>query len=76
MKRVYELYPNKKGYLFLMDDDFLKVWELENFDFTIPWFNHYFIRNDKFDKLSYLKASLSKFSHIELIFCFKIFEHL
>jgi hypothetical protein len=56
IKRVYELYPNKKGYLFLMDDDFLKVWELENLDFNIPWFYHFFIRHDKFVKPTYMKA--------------------
>ena len=53
VKRVYELYPNKKGYLFLMDDDFLKVWELENFDFNIPWFYSFFKRYGKFYKKSY-----------------------
>ena len=44
VKRVYEKYPNKKGYLFLMDDNFLKVWELENFDFNIPWFYHFLLK--------------------------------
>ena len=56
IKRVYELYPNKRGYLFLMDDDFLKVWELDNLDFNIPWFYHFFIRFRNFDKLTYVKA--------------------
>lgn len=56
IKRVYKKYPNYKGYLFLMDDNFLKVWELENLDFSIPWFYHFFLRNAEFDKLSYLKA--------------------
>jgi hypothetical protein len=56
MKRVYELYPNKKGYLFLMDDDYLKVWELENLDFDIPWFYHFFIRNRRFYDQTYSRA--------------------
>ena len=53
IKRVYKLYPNKRGYLFLMDDNFLKVWELENLDFNIPWFYHFFVRNDRFFRRSY-----------------------
>ena len=56
LKKVYELYPNKKGYLFLMDDNYLKVWELENLDFNIPWFYHYFIRNKNFINKSYMKT--------------------
>ena len=56
VKKVYQKYPNYEGYLFLMDDNFLKVWELENLDFSIPWLYHFFIRNSEFHKLSYLKA--------------------
>ena len=56
IKRVYELYPNKRGYLFLMDDDFLKVWELENLDFNIPWFYHFFIRFGRFHDPTYIKT--------------------
>lgn len=56
VKKVYEKYPNYKGYLFLMDDNFLKVWELENLDFSIPWFYHFFVRNSEFQRLSYLRA--------------------
>ena len=37
LKRVYEKYPSYKGYLFVMDDAFIKVWELINLDFDIPW---------------------------------------
>ena len=36
-KIIYKKYPNFKGYLFINDDDFMKVWELENLDFNIPW---------------------------------------
>ena len=53
IKRIYESYPNFKGYLFLMDDDFLKVWELEYFDLNIPWFYHFFLKEDNFRKKSY-----------------------
>jgi hypothetical protein len=56
IEKVYVRYPNKSGYLFLMDDNFLKVWELENFDFTIPWFNSFFIKKRQFDDRSYIKA--------------------
>ena len=65
IKRVYELYPNKKGYLFLMDDNFLKVWELENLDFNIPWFYHFFVRHDNFDKGSYVKAKILLDIHLD-----------
>ena len=37
MERVYAKYPSYKGYLFVMDDAFIKVWELENLNFSIPW---------------------------------------
>ena len=36
-KKFYEEYSNYKGYLFINDDLFMKVWELDNFDFNIPW---------------------------------------
>ena len=39
-----------------MDDDFLKVWELENLDFNIPWFYHFFIRFGRFHEATYIKA--------------------
>ena len=65
IKRVYELYPNKRGYLFLMDDDFLKVWELDNFDFNVPWFYHFFVRNGKFYRTSYKKAKTILDIHLD-----------
>ena len=37
-KKIYENYPTFKGYLFINDDDYMKVWELDNLDFSIPWF--------------------------------------
>ena len=38
MIKVYKKFPHMKGYLFLNDDNFMKVWELEYLDFNIPWF--------------------------------------
>ena len=38
-RNVYNIYPNMKGYLFLNDDVFMKPWDLEMFDFNIPWMN-------------------------------------
>ena len=35
--QAYTKFPNYKGYLFINDDVFVKVWELENLDFKIPW---------------------------------------
>ena len=58
IKTVYELYPKKRGYLFLMDDNYLKVWELDNFDFSIPWFYHYFLRFDGFDEITYVNTKI------------------
>ena len=37
LKKIYNKYPNFKGYLFINDDDFIKIWELDNLDFNIPW---------------------------------------
>ena len=35
--KIYEKYPDYKGYLFTNDDVFMKIWELKNLDFNIPW---------------------------------------
>ena len=40
-KKVYQKYPKYKGYLYINDDLFLKFWELQNFNFSIPWLNEY-----------------------------------
>lgn len=37
MKKIYNKYPLFKGYLFINDDDFIKIWELDNLDYNIPW---------------------------------------
>ena len=37
--KIYLKYPNYKGYLYINDDLFLKVWEITNFNFSVPWFN-------------------------------------
>ena len=36
-KKLYIKYPKFRGYLFINDDVFVKIWELENLDFNIPW---------------------------------------
>lgn len=41
IKRVYENYPSFKGYIFVMDDVFIKVWELEYLNFDIPWISEF-----------------------------------
>jgi hypothetical protein len=38
LEKIYKKYPNFKGYLFLNDDDFVKIWELDNLNYDIPWF--------------------------------------
>ena len=40
-RKVYLKYRNYKGYLYLNDDVFLKVWEILNLNFDIPWFYKY-----------------------------------
>ena len=40
-QKVYNKYPNYKGYLYTNDDDFMKIWELNNLDFNIPWLYHF-----------------------------------
>lgn len=40
-KKIYEKYPNFKGYLFTNDDVYMKIWELENLDFNLPWFYNF-----------------------------------
>ena len=38
LEKVYRKYPDFKGYLFVNDDDFIKIWELDNLNYDIPWF--------------------------------------
>ena len=42
-KKIFYKYPKMKGYLIINDDNFLKYWNLENYDFNIPWFNMFTI---------------------------------
>ena len=41
MKKIYKKYNNMKGYLVLNNEILLKIWELDNFDFDIPWLCSY-----------------------------------
>ena len=43
MKKIFIKYPKFKGYLFINDDDFMKIWELENLDFNIPWIYNFYL---------------------------------
>jgi hypothetical protein len=47
LKRVYEKYPNMKGYLYVMGDAFMKIWEFENLNLDIPWIMSYFSKKAK-----------------------------
>ena len=79
IKEVYDRYPNMKGYLFVMDDAFIKVWELENFNFDIPWImtiyvlktKYWFKSNDNVIKIlnknPKWKNNLQKFYNSEII---------
>ena len=37
IQKVYNDYPNMKGYLYLNNEILLKIWELDNFDLNMPW---------------------------------------
>ena len=43
-RKVYEIYPNFKGYLIIDDDNLMKPWDIENFDSNIPWTNIFNLR--------------------------------
>lgn len=45
--KIYQKYPKYKGYLYINDDVFLKIWEIQNFDFDIPWLFHFGPLNKK-----------------------------
>ena len=47
IEKVFLKYPNYKGYLFTNDDDFMKVWELDNLNFNIPWLYQFHNLNKK-----------------------------
>ena len=47
IKRVYNKYPNMKGYLFVMDDAFIKIWNFEYYNFDIPWIMTIYISKTK-----------------------------
>jgi len=38
LEKVYQKYPNFNGYFFINDDLYIKVWEFQYYDFSIPWF--------------------------------------
>ena len=79
IQKVYSKYPNMKGYLFAMDDAFLKIWEFENFNFDIPWILYFYIvktRNwitcndrviEMLNKKINWKNNLTKFYNSEII---------
>ena len=73
MEKIYKNYRNMKGYLVLNNEILLKIWELDNFDFDIPWLCSYNISDNKSLSAKYngikklintkldLKANLTKF---------------
>ena len=53
-EKVYNKYPKYKGYLYINDDVYLKVWELENLNFNIPWlYQFHLLNNDWLDWIHY-----------------------
>jgi hypothetical protein len=47
IEKVFLKYPNYKGYLFINDDDFMKVWEFDILNFNIPWLYQFHNLNKK-----------------------------
>ena len=58
IKKVYEKYPNFKGYLIINDDNIMKPWELEGINQNIPWIN-------MFDFTRFYFNTSEEFPHIE-----------
>ena len=42
LKKIHEKYSSMNGYIFINSDTLLKVWELDNLNFNIPWFSTIF----------------------------------
>ena len=74
LEKIFLKYPSYKGYLFINDDDFMKIWELDNLNYNIPWFYEFNNLNKKWlgygkcivlhniiDKNPDWKANLTKF---------------
>ena len=73
IEKVYKNYPNMKGYLYLNNEILLKIWELDNFNLSIPWLCSFNISDVKSNKYNYtgilniinknehLKKNLTKF---------------
>ena len=38
IEKVYKKYPSFNGYFFINDDLYIKVWEFQFYDFSVPWF--------------------------------------
>ena len=38
LEKVYQKYPNFNWYFFVNDDLYIKIWEFQFYDFSIPWF--------------------------------------
>ena len=38
-RKIYDKFPNFKGYLIIDDDNLFKPWEMENLNFELPWIN-------------------------------------
>ena len=58
IKKVYEKYPNFKGYLIINDDNIMKPWELEGINQNIPWIN-------MFDFTRFYFNTSEEYPHIE-----------
>ena len=43
-RRAFNEYPKFKGYLIIDDDNLMKPWEIDDFDFNIPWTNNLNLR--------------------------------
>ena len=79
IQNIYKVFPNYKGYLFTNDDNYMKPWEFQNLNFSIPWIyikkgeirsGDYFLKN----AIKYLQyvSKIQNIKKIILIFMFSM----
>ena len=69
-RKIYNKNSNMKGYLIVNDDNFMRTWEIENYDFNIPWINEYkisFWRTFLYNRSQSLECDRKHFYNLNII---------
>ncbi len=69
-RKIYNKNSNMKGYLIINDDNFMRTWEIENYDFNIPWINEYkmsFWKTFLYNRRKSLKIDRKHFYNLNII---------